>query len=147
MRIARVIEGGQTAAVIVAAERLARSPGGVTIALDVPPDVPCARWSGTSDRARFLRAIDVRRESWEGDNGFTEERGDGGTDNQQRDTETRRRGTFSVPGRTRRGRVTTRRESKTQATVTPASFFFAAIYAQSAVRPGHARSLPASRNV
>ena len=60
MRMARVIEGGQTAAVIVAAERLARSPGGVTIALDVPPEVPCARWSGTSDRARFLRTIDVR---------------------------------------------------------------------------------------
>ena len=60
MRMARVIEGGQTAAVIVAAERLARSPGGVTIALDAPPDAPRARWSGTSDRARFLRAIDVQ---------------------------------------------------------------------------------------
>src|SRR3954471_21011772 len=31
MRIARVIEGGQTAAVLVAADHLARSPGGVTI--------------------------------------------------------------------------------------------------------------------
>ena len=60
MRMARVIEGGQTAAVIVAAERLARSPGGVTIALDLQPDVPRARWSGTSDRARFLRAIEVQ---------------------------------------------------------------------------------------
>ena len=60
MRMARVIEGGQTAAVIVAAERLARSPGGVTIALDLLPDAPRARWSGTSDRARFLRAIDVQ---------------------------------------------------------------------------------------
>lgn len=60
MRMARVIEGGQTAAVIVGAERLARSPGGVTIALDAPPDVPRARWSGTSDRARLLRAIEVQ---------------------------------------------------------------------------------------
>ena len=60
MRMARVIEGGQTAAVIVAADRLARSPGGVTIALDLPPDGPRARWSGTSNRARFLRAIDVQ---------------------------------------------------------------------------------------
>ena len=60
MRMARVIEGGQTAAVIVAAERLARSPGGVTIAVDLLPDVPRAQWSGTSDRARFLRAIDVQ---------------------------------------------------------------------------------------
>lgn len=56
MRIARVIEGSQTAAVIVAAERLARSPGGVTMTLDAP----CHRWSGTTDRARLLRAIDVR---------------------------------------------------------------------------------------
>jgi hypothetical protein len=59
MRMARVIEGGQTAAVIVGAERLARSPGGVTIALDDPPNAPRARWSGTSDRARLLRAIEV----------------------------------------------------------------------------------------
>jgi hypothetical protein len=59
MRMARVIEGGQTAAVIVGADRLARSPGGVTIALDATPDVPRARWSGTSDRARLLRAIEV----------------------------------------------------------------------------------------
>jgi hypothetical protein len=56
MRIARVIEGSQTAAVIVAAERLARSPGGVTMALDAP----CPRWSGATDRARLLRAIDLR---------------------------------------------------------------------------------------
>jgi recombination protein RecA len=60
MRMARAIEGGQTVAVIVAAERLARSPGGVTIALDAQPDAPRARWSGTSDRARFLRALDVQ---------------------------------------------------------------------------------------
>jgi hypothetical protein len=56
MRIARVIEGSQTAAVLVGAERLARSPGGVTIALDSSR----GRWSGTADRARLLRALDVR---------------------------------------------------------------------------------------
>ena len=61
MRMARVIEGGQTAAVIVGAERLARSPGGVTIALEAAPDAPRVRWSGTSDRARLLRAIEVER--------------------------------------------------------------------------------------
>jgi hypothetical protein len=60
MRMARVIEGGQTAAVIVGAERLARSPGGVTIALEAAPDAPRAQWSGTSDRARLLRAIEVQ---------------------------------------------------------------------------------------
>ncbi len=55
MRIARVIEGSQTAALIVAAEHIARSPGGVTIALD--PARP--RWSGAADRARLLQPIDV----------------------------------------------------------------------------------------
>jgi hypothetical protein len=60
MRMARVIEGSQTAAIVVASERLARSPGGVTIALEPAPNVSTAQWSGTSDRARFLRAIDVR---------------------------------------------------------------------------------------
>jgi hypothetical protein len=56
MRMARVIEGGQTAAVIIAAEHLARSPGGVTIALEAPR----GRWSGGTDRARLLRALDLR---------------------------------------------------------------------------------------
>jgi hypothetical protein len=56
MRIARVIEGGPTVAVIVAAEHLARSPGGVTIALEASH----GRWSGTTDRARLLRALDLQ---------------------------------------------------------------------------------------
>ncbi len=60
MRMARVIEGSQTAAVVIAAERLARSPGGVTIALELPRDVSRARWAGTADRARMLRGIDVQ---------------------------------------------------------------------------------------
>ena len=60
MRMARVIEGSQTAAVVVASERLARSPGGVTIALEPAPNVSTAQWAGTSDRARLLRAIDLR---------------------------------------------------------------------------------------
>ena len=60
MRIARAIEGSQTAAVVIAAERIARSPGGVTIALESAPDVSRAQWSGTADRARFLRGIELR---------------------------------------------------------------------------------------
>ena len=60
MRIARVIEGSQTAAVVIAADRIARSPGGVTIALEPAADVPRAQWSGTADRARFLRGIELR---------------------------------------------------------------------------------------
>ena len=60
MRVARVIEGSQTAAVIVGADRIARSPGGVTIALDAPATGSRGRWSGAGDRARLLRAIDIQ---------------------------------------------------------------------------------------
>jgi len=60
MRMARVIEGSQTAALVIASARLARSPGGVTIALEPAANVSTAQWAGTSDRARFLRAIDLR---------------------------------------------------------------------------------------
>ena len=56
MRIGRVIEGSQTVAVLVGAERIARSPGGVTIALDASSP----EWSGTADRARLLRALNLR---------------------------------------------------------------------------------------
>ena len=59
MRIARVIEGSQTTAMIVGAERIARSPGGVTIALDASAAVPRGRWSGTANRARLLHGIDL----------------------------------------------------------------------------------------
>lgn len=60
MRIARVIEGSQTAAVVVGAERIARSPGGVTIALDAPATGPRGHWSGAADRARLLRGLDIQ---------------------------------------------------------------------------------------
>lgn len=60
MRLARVIEGSQTAAVIVAAGHLARSPGGVTIALAPPASAASGRWSGADDRARLLEGVDVR---------------------------------------------------------------------------------------
>ncbi|CAN5580710.1 hypothetical protein BH23ACI1_BH23ACI1_28870 [soil metagenome] len=56
MRLARVIEGTQTVALLVGAERIARSPGGVTLALGAPTP----RWSGTGDRARILRGVDVQ---------------------------------------------------------------------------------------
>jgi hypothetical protein len=59
MRIARVIEGSQTVAVIVGADRIARSPGGITIALDAPVSGPRGRWAGAGDRARLLRGIDI----------------------------------------------------------------------------------------
>lgn len=85
MRIARVIEGSQTAAVVIAAERIARSPGGVTIALESAPDVSRAEWSGTADRARFLRGIELRtrvvggRSGGNGEHGTSTHHGDTGT--------------------------------------------------------------------
>lgn len=59
MRIARVIEGSQTVAVLLGADRIARSPGGVTVALDRPGPGGYARWHGSSDRSRFLHSLDV----------------------------------------------------------------------------------------
>lgn len=56
IRLARAIEGSQTVALVVGAERTARSPGGVTISLDPP----AGRWSGQSDRSRLLHGVDVR---------------------------------------------------------------------------------------
>jgi hypothetical protein len=53
LRLARTIEGSQTVAVVIAADHVARSPGGVTIALQGRP-----QWTGASDRARLLRRID-----------------------------------------------------------------------------------------
>ena len=85
-RLARVIEGSQTVAVLVAAEHLARSSGGATVAMDSrrspPQDLPNpsdrnaqaglkertkmtasdqsrARWTGRSDRARLLQGLDT----------------------------------------------------------------------------------------
>ena len=53
MRIARIVEGSETAALLVGAERIARSAGGVTIALEPSP----ARWQGRAARARLFRGV------------------------------------------------------------------------------------------
>jgi hypothetical protein len=55
MRVSRIIEGSDTVALLVGRERIARSPGGVTIALDGV----AARegWTGASDRARVFAGI------------------------------------------------------------------------------------------
>jgi hypothetical protein len=58
MRLSRVIEGSQTAVVLLAAGRTARSPGGVSVSLEACAG--CGRWSGATDRARFLSALDIR---------------------------------------------------------------------------------------
>ncbi len=53
MRIARIIEGSDTAALLIGTERIARSPGGVTIALESSPP----QWSGRGSRARLFRGV------------------------------------------------------------------------------------------
>lgn len=56
MRLSRVIEGSQTVALLVATEHLARSAGGVTIAIAEAD----ARWTGGGDRARLFRGVHAR---------------------------------------------------------------------------------------
>ncbi len=60
MRVARVIEGSQTVALLIGTDRLARSPGGITIALDAAASGPRGRWAGAGDRARVLRGVDIQ---------------------------------------------------------------------------------------
>ena len=54
MRVARIIEGSDTAALLVGSERLARSAGGVTVALEASP----ARWHGAAHRARLFTGVE-----------------------------------------------------------------------------------------
>ena len=53
MRVARTIEGGDTVALLVGSEHLARSPGGVTIALTSTP----AQWTTGRHRARLFAGV------------------------------------------------------------------------------------------
>ncbi len=55
-RLARIVSGARTAALLVAPERLGRSAGGATIVLDGDGRA-AARWRGASDRARLLDGI------------------------------------------------------------------------------------------
>jgi recombination protein RecA len=55
MRVQRVIEGSDTACLIVASEPLSRSSGGLTMAL-----AGRTTWAGASTRSRRLAGIDVR---------------------------------------------------------------------------------------
>jgi len=55
MRLSRVIEGSQSALVLIGADRIARSSRGATIALAESR----VRWSGTADRARHLDRLDL----------------------------------------------------------------------------------------
>jgi hypothetical protein len=53
MRVARMVEGTETAALLVGGDRIARSAGGVTIALGASP----ARWAGHGPRARLFAGM------------------------------------------------------------------------------------------
>jgi hypothetical protein len=55
MRVQRVIEGSDTACVLITSEPLARSAGGLTLTLAGRPT-----WTGTSDRSRRLSGVDLR---------------------------------------------------------------------------------------
>ena len=59
MRLSRVIEGSQTALVLLGRDRLARSSGGATITPQDAGPRPCGRWAGAADRARYLTALDI----------------------------------------------------------------------------------------
>jgi len=59
MRIARTIEGSATVALLLASEHVARSPGGVTIALDRSPVRRADEWAGATARDRRLRGLAI----------------------------------------------------------------------------------------
>jgi len=59
-RLARVIEGSATVALLIAAEHVARSSGGATINMEATSRSP-AIWQGIdSNRARLLAGVDLR---------------------------------------------------------------------------------------
>jgi hypothetical protein len=60
LRIQRMLEGRDTACLLVASEPLGRSAGGVSLRLAPASTDPAGRWQGTSDRARRLVALDTR---------------------------------------------------------------------------------------
>ena len=85
-RLARLIEGGLTAALLVAPERVGRSAGGVTIVLG---DTATPQWRGASARARLFEGIAPRARvlgrvwdegSDEGSDRGSDEGSDGGSD-------------------------------------------------------------------
>ena len=60
MRIARIIEGSQTVAVLIGAEHIARSPGGVTIVLERGSARAAVEWAGSSARNRRLQGLTIK---------------------------------------------------------------------------------------
>ncbi len=58
LRLARIVEGGRTACVLVGGQPIARSPRGVVMALEAGRMV--SRWSGEHDRARIFRGLELQ---------------------------------------------------------------------------------------
>ena len=69
LRLQRVIEGHDTAGLVVSDEPLARSAGGVSIRM-LPPGTPAGHWQGTSEGGRRLAGVEARvrvaRARWHG---------------------------------------------------------------------------------
>jgi hypothetical protein len=60
LRVAKLVEGSQTVALVVGSERIARSPGGVTLTLESSIREPCVQWAGSSHRARLVAGMDLK---------------------------------------------------------------------------------------
>ena len=60
MRIARIVEGSLTVAVLLGAEHIARSPGGATIVLEQGGTRVSAEWAGDNARNRRLQGLAIR---------------------------------------------------------------------------------------
>lgn len=60
LRVSRVIEGSQTVALLLGSEHIARSPGGVTIALEAPACGGAGEWQGSSRQATRLAGLPIR---------------------------------------------------------------------------------------
>jgi hypothetical protein len=59
LRIARLVEGSQTVALLIGSDRIARSPGGVTLLLESSVREPSVRWLGQSPRARLITGMEL----------------------------------------------------------------------------------------
>jgi hypothetical protein len=60
MRIARIVEGSVTVALLIGAEHIARSPGGATITLERGSARAAAEWAGNDARNRRLQGLTIK---------------------------------------------------------------------------------------
>jgi recA bacterial DNA recombination protein len=60
MRIARIVEGSLTVALLIGAEHVARSPGGATIVLEREDTRAAVEWAGSSARNRRLQGLTIK---------------------------------------------------------------------------------------